>query len=860
MQFEQFTEASRGIIQDAQVLALAKGHQQFLPEHLLTVMLEDSLVQSLITQCGGDYKNVVNNLEKELDKITTVSGSGEGHISLAPSTARVFKDAEGITKRAQDSFVTIERLLQALAAEKGSVVYNILSKESVTRQKLHQIIEASRKGRKADSATAESHFNSLKKYTRDLTEVAKAGKLDPVIGRDEEIRRTMQVLSRRIKNNPVLIGEPGVGKTAIVEGLAIRMISGDVPQSLGDKQLVSLDLAALIAGAKFRGEFEERLKSVISEITASEGKIILFIDELHTLIGAGASEGAMDASNILKPALARGDLHCIGATTLDEYRKHIEKDAAFARRFQTVFISQPTESDTISILRGIKEKYEVHHGIRISDNAIVAAATLSNRYITDRFLPDKAIDLIDEAASRIRIEIDSKPESLDELDRKIIQLKIEAEALKKESDNASKERLSDLQNELISLEKKSADLTSRWESEKREISSLQTLKERLDLAKQELEIARREGDLEKAGELKYATILKIEEEIKEKSTKVEKEVSGELLKKEVTSDDIAGIVSRWTGIPVEKMMGSEQEKLLHMEEDLQATVVGQTDAVKAISNAIRRSRAGVQDSNRPLGSFLFLGPTGVGKTELSKSLATFLFDDPQALLRIDMSEYMEKHSVSRLIGAPPGYIGYEQGGALTEAVRRRPYQVILLDEVEKAHNDIFNVLLQVLDEGRLTDSQGHLVDFRNTILILTSNLGSEIMSSTDNLGVTERTQVMEIVRSSFRPEFLNRLDEMIIFHRLARDHMLKIVAIQFNRLQKTLAKRHITLVLSEDAKKLLAEKGYEPMYGARSLKRVIQQHVQDKLAKLILAGKIKDKSTVEISAQDDEIDITITAA
>ncbi|MBQ4875209.1 MAG: ATP-dependent chaperone ClpB [Rickettsiaceae bacterium H1] len=851
MQFEQFTEKSKKIIQDAQVFALAKGHQNFLPEHLLKVMLEESLIESLITECGGNFAKITDNVKMELKKIPVVEGPGAGQISLASSTARAFKEAEGIAKRTQDSFVTIERLLQGIAADKNSASGKILIEEGITTQKLHTIIEVSRKGQKAHSSTVESNFNALKKYAKDLTEIAKAGKIDPVIGRDEEIRRTMQVLSRRIKNNPVLIGEPGVGKTAIVEGLGMRMISGDVPQSLENKKLMSLDLGALIAGAKFRGEFEERLKSVISEIAASDGETLLFIDELHTLIGAGASEGAMDASNLLKPALARGDLHCIGATTLDEYRKHIEKDAAFARRFQTIFISQPTENDTISILRGIKEKYEVHHGIRISDNAIVAAATLSNRYIADRFLPDKAIDLVDEAASRIRIEVDSKPEELDELDRKIIQFKIEAEALKKESDNTSQERLDKLQKELVVLEKKSADLTSKWESEKRKIALLQTLKEQLDSAKQELEVAGRNGDLAKAGKLTYAKIPELEKKLRE----VEKEVTGELLKKEVTADDIARIVSRWTGIPVEKMMGSEQEKLLHMEEELQATVVGQNDAVKAVSDAIRRSRAGIQDVNRPLGSFLFLGPTGVGKTELGKALATFLFDDSQALLRIDMSEYMEKHSISRLIGAPPGYVGYEQGGALTEAVRRRPYQVILFDEVEKAHNDIFNVLLQVLDEGRLTDSQGHLVDFRNTILILTSNLGAEIMSAKNKLGTEERNQVMETVRASFRPEFLNRLDEIIIFHRLARDHMSKIIDIQFTKLQKTLANRHITLVLNNDAKKFLADKGYDPIYGARPLKRVIQQYVQNKLAKLILAGKIKDSSKVKISIIDNAIDI-----
>ncbi len=852
MQFEQFTEQSKKLIQDAQLLALSKGNQSFLPEHLLSVMLDDSLVQQLISECGGDLTVIRTSLESELAKVPVVQGPGAGHISLAQATARIFKSTEGIAKRANDSFVTIERLLQAVAAEQGTPAGKILSERGITPHKLHGIIESYRKGRKANSATAD--FDALKKYAINLTERAQSGKIDPVIGRDDEIRRTMQVLSRRIKNNPVLIGDPGVGKTAIIEGLAIRMMSGDVPQSLYNKQLMSLDLGALIAGAKFRGEFEERLKSVISEVAAAEGDIILFIDELHTLIGAGASDGAMDASNLLKPALARGDLHCVGATTLDEYRKHIEKDAAFARRFQTVFIAQPNEDDTISILRGIKEKYEVHHGIRISDNAIVAATNLSNRYITDRFLPDKAIDLMDEAASRIRMEVDSKPESLDELDRKIMQLKIEGEALKKEKDAASKERLGKLTDELSKLEKKSADVTSVWEAEKRKIASVQSLKEQLDSAKQELDMVQRNGDLARAGELAYATIPELEKKLNE----IEGTVSGELLKKEVSADDIASIVSRWTGIPVDKMMGSEKDKLLRMEEVLQATVVGQNDAVKAISDAIRRARAGIQDSNRPLGSFLFLGPTGVGKTELSKSLATFLFDDPQSILRLDMSEYMEKHSVSRIIGAPPGYVGYEQGGALTEAVRRRPYQVILFDEVEKAHNDIFNVLLQVLDEGRLTDSQGHVVDFRNTTLILTSNLGSEIMSSSNELDEEARSNVLNVVRASFRPEFLNRLDEIIMFHRLSRGDMSKIVDIQFGRLLKSLEDLHITLQLTNKAKEFLADKGYDPIYGARPLKRVIQQHVQNKLAKLILSGEVRGGDTITISdANNDELVINI---
>ncbi len=852
MDLKIFTEQSRNVIQSAQVLAVAKNHQVFLPEHLLHVMLENDMITSLIVKCEGSVENIKNDLEKEIAKIPIVKGSNGGCLDLSPMTARIFKAAESIGKREGDSFVTVERILQAIATEKESSASKILAKERITPQRLHIIIQMYRKGKKANSSTFENTFNVLKKYAKDLTEIAREGKIDPVIGRDEEIRRTMQVLSRRIKNNPVLIGEPGVGKTAIVEGLATRMIAGDVPQSLANKTLMSLDLGALIAGAKFRGEFEERLKATISEIAASEGEVILFIDELHTIVGAGATDGAMDASNLLKPALARGDLHCIGATTLNEYREYIEKDAAFARRFQTVFVSQPTDADTISILRGIKEKYEAYHGIRISDNAIVAAATLSNRYITDRYLPDKAIDLIDEAASRIRMEVDSKPEALDELDRKIIQLKIEAEALKREDDKASRDRLSKIQGELVVLEKKSSNITSKWQVEKNKIVSLQTLKEQLETARQALSAAGRDGNLAMAGELTYATIPSLEKRLAE----VEKEVSGELLKKEVKAEDIASIVSRWTGIPVDKMMGDEQERLLNMEEDLQSIVVGQDHAVRAISDSIRRSRAGIQDINRPLGSFLFLGPTGVGKTELSKALAQFLFNDTNSLLRVDMSEYMEKHSVARLIGAPPGYVGYEKGGVLTEAVRRRPYQVILFDEIEKAHHDIFNVLLQVLDEGRLSDSQGHLVDFRNTILILTSNLGSEIMSCYE-LGKEQRDAVMEVVRASFRPEFLNRLDEIIIFNCLQKIHMSRIVEIQFARLQKTLKSRHIRLSLSDYAKDLLSEQGYDPLYGARPLKRAIQQNVQNRLAKLILSGQVKDGNNIELTVENDEIKFNI---
>ncbi len=854
MNIDKFTDRAKGFLQSAQTVAIRMNHQRIAPEHLLKALLEDEqgMAAGLIAAAGGDAKRAASETDLALAKIPVVSGSGaQTTPGIDNDAVRVLDQAEQIASKAGDSFVTVERLLVALALSLNTAAGKALKAGGVTPEGLNTAINGLRQGRTADTAGAEDRYDALKKFARDLTRAARDGKLDPVIGRDEEIRRTIQILARRTKNNPALIGEPGVGKTAIAEGLALRIANGDVPDTLKDRRLMSLDLGSLIAGAKYRGEFEERLKGVLDEVKAAEGDIILFIDEMHQLIGAGKSEGAMDAGNLLKPALARGELHCVGATTLDEYRKYVEKDPALQRRFQPVMVGEPTVEDTISILRGLKEKYELHHGVRITDGAIVAASTLSNRYITDRFLPDKAIDLMDEAASRIRMEVESKPEAIENLDRRIIQLKIEREALKRETDDASVDRLDTLEGELVNLEEQSAELTTRWKGEKDKINAEARVKEQLDAARLELEQAQRSGDLAKAGELSYGTIPGLQRQLDEAAGATK----GAMLREEVTADDIAGVVSRWTGIPVERMLQGERDKLLAMEATIGKRVIGQAHAVKAVSTAVRRARAGLQDPNRPLGSFLFLGPTGVGKTELTKALAEFLFDDPSAMVRIDMSEFMEKHAVARLIGAPPGYVGYEEGGVLTEAVRRRPYQVILFDEVEKAHGDVFNVLLQVLDDGRLTDGQGRTVDFSNTLIILTSNLGSQYlanMAEGDDVSSVE-PQVMEIVRSHFRPEFLNRLDEVILFHRLGQSHMAPIVDIQVSRVDKLLADRKIVLDLTDAARAWLGRVGYDPVYGARPLKRAVQRYLQDPLADMILRGEVKDGSTVKIDEGDGKL-------
>jgi ATP-dependent Clp protease ATP-binding subunit ClpB len=857
MDFEKLTERARGFLQAAQTIAVRENHQRIAPAHLLKALLDDEqgMAAGLIGAAGGDAKAAKREVDALVAKIPAVTGSGATQApAVDGDTIRILDQAEQIAQKAGDSYVTVERILLAMALAKNTDVGGALAKAGVTAQNLNAAIDKLRGGRTADTQSAEDRYDALKKFARDLTQAARDGKLDPVIGRDEEIRRTIQVLARRTKNNPVLIGEPGVGKTAIVEGLALRIANGDVPDGVKDKRLLALDLGAMIAGAKYRGEFEERLKGVLDEVKQAAGDIILFIDEMHTLVGAGKAEGAMDAGNLLKPSLARGELHCIGATTLGEYRKYIEKDAALERRFQPVFVGEPTVPDTISILRGLKEKYELHHGVRITDAAIVAAATLSNRYITDRFLPDKAIDLMDEAASRIRMEVESKPEEIENLDRRIIQLKIEREALKKEPDKASKDRLAKLEEELANLEQQSAELTQRWQAEKDKIAGEAKIKEQLDQARIELEQAQRSGDLAKAGELQYGRIPQLEKQLAD----AEVVTRGAMLREEVTDQDIAGVVSRWTGIPVERMMEGEREKLMQMEAVIGARVIGQQDAVKAVSAAVRRARAGLQDPNRPLGSFLFLGPTGVGKTELTKALAEFLFDDSSAMVRVDMSEFMEKHAVARLIGAPPGYVGYEEGGVLTEAVRRRPYQVVLFDEVEKAHGDVFNVLLQVLDDGRLTDGQGRTVDFTNTIIILTSNLGSQYLASLGEDDSVEKVepQVMEVVRGHFRPEFLNRLDEIILFHRLGAAHMGPIVDIQVARLQKLLEDRKIRLELTDAARAWLGRVGYDPVYGARPLKRAVQKYLQDPLADKILAGEMPDGSVVRVDEGDGGLVLT----